>query len=214
MTTSPSEPKPPLSRGAELVARLSKIVTAVVERRKEPHQVAKELRTIADWLAGEAPPKQAPKPSTTTKEEAELFAYWQRAFGKPQAKPTPERVAKLRARLRDGYSVQDIKRAFDAISASPFHRGENPNGQEHVDITLICRSGAQLEKYRDMTGGAAPPPRGNLSPDDKLEELIARSADELNRGDNDAYNHTQNEIRRLKSGRSTPDRSEPRAKRA
>lgn len=92
--------------------------------------------------------------STTKPDEAAavrvVFDHWQQAMGKPRAKLTADRARKVRARLREGYNVQEILQAVQGCAASPFHRGENDRGTEYVDLTLICRSGSKLEQFIEM----------------------------------------------------------------
>lgn len=82
----------------------------------------------------------------------EVFAWWLRETGRDprKARLTPERDRKVRGRLREGYSVMDIKVAISNLARSAFHSGENENGRQYNDLTLVCRSGSQLESYRDM----------------------------------------------------------------
>lgn len=81
----------------------------------------------------------------------EVFAYWQYRMGHPQAKLTPEREKKISARLKEGYTVAQIKQGIDGCRASPHHQGQNDNGTIYDDITLICRNGSKLEWFIAMT---------------------------------------------------------------
>lgn len=60
---------------------------------------------------------------------------------------TKDRKTKIRARLAEGYTVEDIKRAISNIRQSPFHCGENDNGKFYADIIFICRNGSKLEEW-------------------------------------------------------------------
>lgn len=79
----------------------------------------------------------------------EVFGYWLTVMGKnaKTTKKTPERVNKIKGRLKQGYSVEDIKGAIDGCARSPFHMGENPDGKKYNDIELICRNGKHLEEF-------------------------------------------------------------------
>lgn len=80
----------------------------------------------------------------------EVFRHWQRRCGHAMAKPTAERLRAVRARLAEGYSERDIKRAIDGCATSAWHRGENEQGRRFDDLTLICRSGSRLEQFAGM----------------------------------------------------------------
>lgn len=80
----------------------------------------------------------------------ELFRYWQRRCGHTQARPTAERLRAVRARMAEGYSETDVRRAIDGCASSAWHRGENEQGRRFDDLTLICRSGSRLEQFAGM----------------------------------------------------------------
>lgn len=107
--------------------------------------------------SGEAPEKVPPirtEQNRTDKyksEISEIFDFWRETMGKANnTKLTSDRRSKIRARLNDGYSVDEIKRAIKNCRASRFHMGENDGGKIHNDLELICRNGSKLEGFRDM----------------------------------------------------------------
>lgn len=74
----------------------------------------------------------------------ELFTYWQQQCNHPTAKLSPERRRKLEARLKDGYSMIQIRAAIDGAARSPFI---NDAGKRFDDIELVCRTGSKLEDF-------------------------------------------------------------------
>lgn len=76
-----------------------------------------------------------------------IFSYWQSALNHPTAKLTAERKRKIEARLKEGYSIEQICQAIDGCAASAFHRGQNETGQVYDDLELICRNGSKLESF-------------------------------------------------------------------
>jgi Helix-turn-helix domain len=74
-----------------------------------------------------------------------IFEHWRQTMGKNGARLTPERRSKIAARLKQGYTADQIKRAIDGCAGSKFHRDGGYN-----DLTLICRSGAKLESFEAM----------------------------------------------------------------
>lgn len=83
----------------------------------------------------------------------EVFDHWVERMSKPRARLTADRTAKIQSRLREGFSNEDLKAAIDGCAQSPFHMGANDTGQKHNDITLICRSGSHVERFRDLATG-------------------------------------------------------------
>lgn len=142
-TTSRSDPR-------ELSARLTALLWRVIRGRAvDP---AAELRELADWYSGApahlpAPPKQL----KYAEEIHRIYLHWCERTGRNprQCRLTDDRRRKVRARLADGYSEQDIMRAIDGMSTDDFLRGENERAQRYDDLVLVCRDGATLERLRD-----------------------------------------------------------------
>jgi hypothetical protein len=75
-----------------------------------------------------------------------LFTYWQERCGHDTAKLTRDRRRKLEARLREGYSEQQIRQAIDGAALRPF---VNDAGKRFDDLELICRNGSKLEDFME-----------------------------------------------------------------
>jgi len=73
----------------------------------------------------------------------ELFRYWQRECGHGTAKATPERLTKVMARLREGYSSAEVRKAIDGAK----HGAYENDGKRYDDLELICRNGSKLEDF-------------------------------------------------------------------
>lgn len=80
-------------------------------------------------------------------ETAEVFAYWQRAMAHPQAKLDAKRERNIKARLKDGYTVEQLCKAVDGCKLSPHHMGQNDTRTVYDDIELICRDGPRVDKF-------------------------------------------------------------------
>lgn len=79
-----------------------------------------------------------------------IFEYWIETFNKKgTVKLTDKRKKNIHARLKEGYTLEDIKGAIWGCSMSEYHMGKNDSGTVYDDIELICRSGEKLEKFRD-----------------------------------------------------------------
>lgn len=194
----------------EWAAALGSVLVDFLSNRVEPRQLAERLHALAEELSPQsqtqlrlvpAPPALPPAEKAKADERAnaaDVFSYWQRTLDKPRALFTPERQAKVRARLREGYTVAQICRAVDAIAASPFHRGENPNHREYVDLTLVCQTGSKLEQLLEMGGAVSVVKATPDSPVGELEELRRTASEQLKRGD-PGYEQTQQKIRAMKA---------------
>jgi len=76
-----------------------------------------------------------------------VFNYWQSRLDHPGSKLTPKRRQRIVSRLKDNYTVDQIKQAIDGCALSPFHQGLNDNQTKYDDIELICRDGEKIEKF-------------------------------------------------------------------
>lgn len=97
-------------------------------------------------------PATTPKELKNYKKERieEIFEHWKVQMGKTTARLTDGRKQKIRARLDEGYSVDQIKQAITNCSKSAWHMGKNNNNRKYNEIDLICRNGEKLESFRDM----------------------------------------------------------------
>lgn len=97
----------------------------------------------------------AVKRQVTREAVIEVFLHWQVRMGYEQARLTSDRATKIQARFRDGYTIDDLKRAIDGCASSPFHSGENERSQRYDDISLIMRNGSNVERFRELVGEAS-----------------------------------------------------------
>ena len=82
--------------------------------------------------------------------ETEIFEYWCEVMKKSKnTKFSPARRKKVKARLDDGFSVDDIKKAIKGCSKSKFHQGENPSRTVYNELTLICRNVEKVEFFME-----------------------------------------------------------------
>lgn len=77
----------------------------------------------------------------------EVFRHWQNVHEKHQFRLTPVRRKMIRARLQDGYTVDQIKQAIEGCKISPYHQGENDRRTVYDDLELICRTPDNLERF-------------------------------------------------------------------
>ena len=65
------------------------------------------------------------------------------------SKLTPKRKKAITARLKEGYTEEQIKQAIDGCRNDPFSMGANDRQKAFNDIELICRTGEKLESFID-----------------------------------------------------------------
>jgi hypothetical protein len=114
---------------------------------------------------GSAAPSSAAPPRKVSARTEELnagvrdvFAHWRQVMGID----TPldhESKRRIRARLVEGFTVTDLKLAIEGCRASPWHMGENPERKLSNDITIICRDGGQVRKFKAVAASAPKAPK-------------------------------------------------------
>lgn len=151
-------------------------------------------------LAGITPPPAVVSPNlvvrrarTTRDAVARVFSYWRQATGHARAKLTPERHRAVAARLGQGYTEADIRRAIDGCVASDFHAGR------HDDLTLICRNGSKLESFIARCDGTGEPVDDYAALDNagREQQLRQRIAEAMRDGDHEAYERHNSELHRV-----------------
>lgn len=90
--------------------------------------------------------QQAARPSVAQNART-VFAHWQKVMGHPRAVLDAKRQRLIEARLKDGYTVEDLCNAITGCSQSPFHMGQNEQGTRYDGIDLICRDGGKVDKF-------------------------------------------------------------------
>lgn len=85
----------------------------------------------------------------------------------------------IKGRIKEGYTVEQLKKAVDGCLCSPWHRGQNPNGVVYDDITLICRDATKVDQFVDMSaryGGGE-----DEAQDQYLEEVVQQTIERRKR---------------------------------
>jgi hypothetical protein len=83
---------------------------------------------------------------------SEIFFHWQSVFGKERSILRGVRKRKIEARLKDGFTVDQLKKAIDGVIRSDFHMGRDKktDGKTYIDFKTIFRDEEQVEKFIEM----------------------------------------------------------------
>lgn len=79
--------------------------------------------------------------------DVEVFDFWKEFFGHPRAFFDEKRRKAVRARLREGYSVDDLILAVRGCKLTPHNMGQNDRQEIYDDIELICRDTSHVERF-------------------------------------------------------------------
>ncbi len=83
--------------------------------------------------------------NSTVVSVGEVIEHYQQYH--PRSKPGDKEKSKIHARLKDGYSVDDLKAAIDGCHRSPFHCGENEGGKKYQSLELIVRDASHVATF-------------------------------------------------------------------
>lgn len=75
----------------------------------------------------------------------------------PRARAGSKERAKIRERLAEGSTVDDLKLAIDGCHKSPFHCGDNERGQKYQTLELIVRDASKVAAFIELANS----PRGS-----------------------------------------------------
>lgn len=97
------------------------------------------------------------KPAASSPTADRVFGAWLEATGRDPARTrlTAQRRKKIDARLREGYSDDELVAAVRGIALSAFHRGENDTGTRYDDLTVALRDGGQVERFAALAEQAS-----------------------------------------------------------
>ena len=92
------------------------------------------------------------EPDAPPADAQEVFDYWKEQMGKAKARFIPKRRTAIKARFKEGYTVEDCKLAIDGCKASSYHMGENTEGKDGAGVVydgfqLIFRAG-NVERFQ------------------------------------------------------------------
>jgi len=125
--------------------------------------------------------RNKPLSSSHSTDVAEIFKHWVSVMGKnSQAKLTDKRRKCIEARLKEKYTVDQIKQAIEGCAKSPHHMGQNDSGTVYDDLTLICRTGDKLEQFANNMAKHSPTYLNAKGPE-TLEQFQNRAQQQASR---------------------------------
>lgn len=100
-----------------------------------------------------------------------VFGFWCEHMKHQKAALDTKRERAIAARLKDGYSAEDLIQAVKGCKLTPHNMGKNDRNQVYDDIELICRDASHVDRFirtaAVATNGTKPAPTVE-TPHDKL----------------------------------------------
>jgi uncharacterized protein YdaU (DUF1376 family) len=84
------------------------------------------------------------------KKVKQIFEFWKEELNHPNSILDKKRDKVIRERLKEGFTVERIMQAILGIKSSPHNMGQNDRKTVYDDIELICRTGANVDRFADM----------------------------------------------------------------
>lgn len=81
-------------------------------------------------------------------------SFHPRALKSPQ--PTGREWRLIEARLQEGSTVEDLKRAIDGHHRSPFHLGVNDQGKKYLRLALTMRNASTVVDFAELADQPTP----------------------------------------------------------
>lgn len=114
----------------------------------------RRLRRLNERLENHLAEKQesARQNHRNRKRILKLIDRWKERTDHPRSKASNDRFDVIVARLKDGYSFEEIELAIDGIAAYPFvtKAGRQPEGapaQRHDSLSIALKGGENLERF-------------------------------------------------------------------
>jgi hypothetical protein len=115
------------------IGRVTDVTTRGEERRGD------DTKKISSGSPG--------SPDQTAMNVKEVWEYWKTELKHPQSRLTNDRRQKIRARLRDGFTVGELQKAIDGCRSSSHHMGENNSGKVYDSVDLIFRNAGKVDEF-------------------------------------------------------------------
>lgn len=91
--------------------------------------------------------KSKPEVEVKTDDVVTVFDYWKKVTNHPKAKLIESRIKRIRKRLGEGFTVQELCQCLDGWKRSQWHQGQNPTQTIYDKVDTIFRDGEQVETF-------------------------------------------------------------------
>ena len=122
-------------------------VTKPLRNRNETVTTETETETEAETEAETEKPLSS-KPDGTVQD---IFSHWQTTTNHLRSKLDAKRTKRIKAALKLGYSVDDLKLAIDGNHRSDWHQGKNDRSQVYDSIDLIFRDADKIDHFIELS---------------------------------------------------------------
>jgi hypothetical protein len=108
-------------------------------------------------------------------EVVRVFEGWKQATGHAQASLDRKRTARIKARLREKFTPEQLIEAIGNAKNDPFLMGSNDTGRVYDGLETLLRDAAQVERLLALNRPRVPGPGGKAPPGSNFDRLKARA---------------------------------------
>lgn len=118
-------------------------------KNSQGQKLENDLSHIKDLepIEPEEPVKEIHVELIPAPDDIQVFDFWKVHMKHPRSQLDAKRQKNVKARLKDGYSVEDLCNAVRGCKLSAFHMGDNKQGKKFDDLELICRDGPKVDGF-------------------------------------------------------------------
>lgn len=85
----------------------------------------------------------------------QVFDFWREAMAHPNSVLDSKRIARIRARLREGFTVEQLCQAISNAKLDDWLMGKNDRNRVYDGLETLLREAAQVERLLGLSGGNA-----------------------------------------------------------
>lgn len=146
-----SEPKPCQQVGGKPAIQLAENLPT--RRRKTSQQVGGKPANFHTEITTETTSEtttHARARGAVSDHAASVFEHWKTVMGSPRSRPDAKRLKLISARLKDGYTPDQLKMAITGCSLSAWNMGRNDRNRAFNSVDLIFRDAAKVDQFLAM----------------------------------------------------------------
>lgn len=105
-----------------------------------------------------------------TRQAEAVFDHWKLIMRHPGSKFDAKRKKVVKARLKEGYSVNDLKEAIEGMSKCPHNMGQNEQGVVYDRIGIVLKDAESIDRFRRMYETPPIPNTGGMTIDQSIAD--------------------------------------------
>lgn len=135
----------------------------------------------------------------------QVFSHYRQHHPRRHLKPSTKMLEwkKVKQRLDEGFTAEDLCKAIDGNHLSPWHCGQNDQGKEFHDLELIVRDSAKVNTFMAIADNPPSQNKGKTS-QSKFRSSLERAMEEARDEDEQTRIHSGN----VQAARMLPERSQ------